>query len=546
MQFRSIPLAAALLSCCCCALLVNAAAPTDAVAKQSTAQSVTPLKLKRDAGLSFGSGLYHGPSHKYLPPGPSHSSSYDSGFGYASALHGNGLSSSSGYDFGHADTTLESYGGHHYGGHSSHGRPHYISSSSGNSGGSGGIGGGHHHQGPKVETYIVQTSGGSGSGHGHSYHGHGSSHGPIHGHGHGQGYGYSHGYGQGHGSGLSSGSGLGYKYSSHGSTGGGGGGGYLNLLGGHKPSSTYLVAGPEYSHSSHHGGSAGAGARPSYAFSSPHSSAGHGFSHGFGHGLSHGPSHGYALEHGSSHGHAIEHALEQGLSHALSLGHGGAQLGGYAHLAPSTHPSLEHHLGGEETSGYSYEAPSIGFGKSQPLSSYGVPLLPGYEHQQHPQHPLPDQVQVQVVEEQEHKAEQAAEEHQTPVYALGHKGLGHFSYTASKPQALHTDVLSSSGGHHHSNDISLNELSKAPFKPSAFLGAKHEPSSGPGSGPGSGYDYATPSNQYLQPPTSSGYDYQAPPQQVLYGAPGHSGDSATPIFEPEATYLPPVPTHGYH
>ncbi|XP_017157110.1 hornerin [Drosophila miranda] len=521
MQFGRIPLAVALFSCCC-ALLVNADVPTDAIAKQASAPSATPTKLKRDAGLSFGSGLYHGPSHKYLPPGPSHSSSYDSGFGYASTLHGNGLSSSSGYDFGHADTTLESYGGHHYGGHSSHGRPHYISSSSGS---------GHHHQGPKVETYIVQTSGGSASGHGHSYHGHG----PSHGHG----YGYSHGYGQGHGSGSGSGSGLGYKYSSHGSTGGGVGGGYLNLLGGHKPSSTYLVAGPEYSHSSHHGGS-GAGARPSYAISSQHSSTGHGFSHGFGHGLSHGPSHGHSLEHVSNHGHALEHALEQGLSHALSLSHGGAQLGGYPHHAPSAHPALEHHLGGEETSGYSYDAPSIGFGKSPPLSSYGVPLLPGYEHQQHPQHPLPDQVQVQVLEEQELKAEQAAEEHQTPVYALGHKGLGHFSYTANKPQALHTDVLSNSGGHHHSNDISLNELSKTPFKPSAFLGAKQEPSSG------SGYDYATPSNQYLQPPTSSGYDYQAPPPQVLYGAPGHSGDSATPIFEPEATYLPPVPTHGYH
>ncbi|XP_022219186.2 hornerin [Drosophila obscura] len=546
MQFGRIPLAVALLSCCCCcALLVDAEAPINAAAaKQAPAPAVTTNKLKRDAGLSFGSGLYHGPSHKYLPPGPSHSSSYDSGFGYASALHGNGLSSSSGYDFGHADSTLESYGGHHYGGHSSHGRPHYSSSSS--SGGfGGGFGGGHHHQGPKVETYIVQTSGGSGSGHGHGYHGHGPSHGPSHGTGHT--YGYSHGYGQGHGSGSGSvsGAGLGYKYASHGSTGGGGGGGYLSLLGGHKPSSTYLVAGPEYSHSSHHGGSAGG--RPSYAISSSHSSAGHGFSHGFGgHGLSHGPSHGHALEHGSSHGHAIEQALEQGLSHALSLGHGAVQLGGYAHQGPSSHPSLEHHLGGEETSGYSYEAPSIGFGKSPPLSSYGVPLLPGYEHQQHPQHPLPDQVQVQVLEEQEHKAEQAAEEHQTPIYALGHKGLGHFSYTASKPQALHTDVLSNGGGggggHHHSNDISLNELSKAPFKPSAFLGAKHETSSGSGAG----YDYATPSNQYLQPPTSSGYDYQTPPQQVLYGAPGHSGDSATPIFEPEATYLPPVPTHGYH
>ncbi|XP_062140264.1 histidine-rich glycoprotein [Drosophila sulfurigaster albostrigata] len=394
------------------------------------------VKLKRDAALSFGSGsgLYHGPSHKYLPPPAGYESTYGS-------LHGNGLASSSGFDFASLLDSDNTHHFHHYhqqspqsqshhqsssyhhapAGH----RPIYLSSSGSNY---------HHHhqqqpqqrphQAPKVETYIVQTS---------------HAPGPQHHHHHQQ-----QQQQQGHG--------LGYKYSGHGSN-------FLSLLsgnGGHKQSggSTYLLA-----------------TRPSLSFA---------------------PS--------------LSHGLEQEQEH---------------------------------TAGYSYEAPSVQHFKQQPLTSYGVPLLPGYEaddeQQSHQEH----------VQSSAHKSQ--LDQHQPPAYALGHKGLGHFSYTSSKPLALNTDIHQ----HHHQQQQQQqpehNEL--APFKPSAFLGAKHEPSNA--------FDFATPTSQYLQPPTGgasgSGYDYAAP--SVLYGAPGQSGDSATPIFEPESTYLPPVtsygaplatPTHSYH
>ncbi|KAH8306865.1 hypothetical protein KR018_008956 [Drosophila ironensis] len=487
---RVVPLAVVLFCAVTVSVSVSAAASTSASASASAASS----KPKRDAGLSFGGvSSYHGPSHKYLPP------AYDGHLSFG-GYHGSSLGPSSGSGAGHAYSEYAHLDGGHGSGHhgfASFSRPghHY---------GSGGAGGG-----PKIETYIVQTSSGSAGGHGYGHAGgHSGSHfgGSYHG-GHG-----------GHG---------GYKYASPAS----GASSYLNLLGGGHKTSTYLVASPEYSY-----GAAAGGGRPSY---SAHSN---GYSHGFGHHISHGPSHGPS--HGQSHSldHALEHALEHGLTHALGLGHGS----GGGHGSVGSHFG-QHPIPAEEHSGYSYEAPATPFhGKGAPLSSYGVPLIPGYDEAP---------VQVQVLE-QEQKAERE-QERETPVYALGHKGLGHFSYTASKPQALHTDVISGhsgisglsglsglSGHSAHSSSSSGGselELSKAPFKPSAFLGAKHEGSSAAGGS--SGYDYATPSSPFLQaPPSSPGYDYQAPAQ--LYGPPGHSGDSATPIFEPEATYLPP--THGYH
>ncbi|XP_034490118.1 hornerin [Drosophila innubila] len=437
MQFA---LSRSLLICAFCASLSLTGA------KQVQQQQQQATKLKRDAALSFGSGLYHGPSHKYLPPSAV-TSGYESTY---ASLHGNGLASSSGFDFASLDTdnSHHHYNQHHYSaqhghglghiyglghgyglGHAQghghgHGRPVYISSA-------GAAGYQHHHHQqqqphshrPKVETYIVQTSN------------------PHH---------QSHGNGLagGLGLGLAGGLGGGYKYA-------GSSGGFLNLLSGaHKQhgGNTYLLATPTYS--------------------TNHAGAGHG-------------------------------------------------LGGH-----------EDH----STAGYSYEAPSVHF--KQPLSSYGVPILPNYEHE--------EQEQEQEQEQQsEHQAEHTPHNHnhgdqQPPAYALGHKGLGHFSYTSSKPHALNTDI------HQHQQE--------APFKPSAFLGAKHEPSPG--------FDFATPtsssssSHQFLQPPTAAGYDYAhpAPPPSVLYGAPAQSGDSAAPIFEPESTYLPPVssygapatPTHSYH
>ncbi|EDX00875.1 hornerin [Drosophila yakuba] len=524
-----LPLACASLSCCFFLLAAASSSPASdaasSVPASASASAPTPApasssaKPKRDAGLSFGGiSNYHGPSHKYLPP--AYESHLNLGSFHGSPLGSAGYSdypshfkgeSSYGHHFAHGHS-----GSHGYASSSGHGRPHHYSA---------GVSGG-----PKIETYIVQTGGASSAG--HNYHGQG--HGISHGISHGVSHGISHGLSHGHGSGLT------FKYAPSTS------GAYLNLLGNEHKTSTYVVANPEYAGHSHgsrgsaHGigyGSGPAAHRPSYG--------GHLQSHGYGSGFGHGPSHQIAHEavsHGPSHGldhgldHSLEHALEHGLSHALGLGHSsGGQFA--QHPLPQPQPAEEH-------SGYSYDAPATPFGKGVPLSSYGVPLIPGYDHHQES---LPEPVQVQVLE-QEQKGDRE-QERETPVYALGHKGLGHFTYTASKPQALHTDVLSSA---HHatqsgapSHDL---DVSKAPFRPSAFLGAKHES----GSNSISGYDYATPSSTFLQAPSSPGYDYQAPAQ--LYGPPGHSGDSATPIFEPEATYLPPAssygPTaasaHGYH
>lgn len=457
-----LQLSRALLACA----LLGSVALVAAKQQQVQQQEQKATKLKRDAALSFGNSIYHGPSHKYLPPV---ASGYESTYG---SLHGNGLASSSGFDFASLDTD-NTHHYHHYSHHhhapqhqsqysSSHGahghghaRPVYVSAAGG--------GASYHHrqQAPKVETYIVQTSNGGAHGHGahHSSHGLGnglsSSIGSI------GGYKYT-----GHGAGSGSGSGAGSSFLSLLS---GGGGAHKQHGGGGGSSTTYLLATPSYAHVQ----------RPS-----------------LGHGLSLGGAHHFSP--------ALSHGVEQ-----------------------------EEHAGG-----YSYEAPSVHF--KQPLSSYGVPLLPGYEHSQHV-------VEEELAEPQQqhhehHQSEHAHKSHlsgdqQTPAYALGHKGLGHFTYTSSKPHALNTDIhhlAATSGVSVADHNELVAELTKAPFKPSAFLGAKHEPSQG--------YEYATPSNQYLQPPTATGYDYPAP--SVLYGAPGQSGDSATPIFEPESTYLPPVTSYG--
>ncbi|KAH8289667.1 hypothetical protein KR054_009014 [Drosophila jambulina] len=491
MKFSGVPLALALLSLGCLSLASEAAAAAAApsaaapASSSSSSSASSSGKPKRDAGLSFSS--YHGPSHKYLPPAyEGHQLSYHGGAG-GGGYHGSNSLSSYSTDYGHLESESGNGGHHYHHGYAygsgspvtpaGHGRPPH-----------------HHHYvpSPKIETYIVQTTS-SGSHSGHGYHGHSAGHSGSHVLSHGPSHSFSHG----------SSHGLGYKYPA---PGGAGSSAYLNLLGGGHKTSTYLLASPDYSGSSLH--------RPSTGYSS----SSHGYSHGFGNGYNH-------HQIGSSHvEHSLEHALEHGLSHALGLGLGHASGGAVNHGSPA-----------EEHSGYTYDAPVTPFGKGAPPSSYGVPLIPGYGHHQQ------ESLQEQVLE-QEHKLERERDqerERETPVYALGHKGLGHFSYTASKPQALHTDVL---GVTHTPSDL---ELSKAPFKPSAFLGAKHETSSNSISG----YDYATPTSPFLQAPSSSspsGYDYQAPAQ--LYGPPGHSGDSATPIFEPEATYLPPpaASSHGYH
>ncbi|EDV99951.1 hornerin [Drosophila grimshawi] len=491
---------------------------TNTTTKQQQIQQqkaiAAPAKLKRDAGLSFGRGPYHGPSHKYLPPPAVSLGGYESTYG---SLHGNGLGSGSGsgFDFASLDTDgdhhhqHQSYPHHHHhhhyshqpqthyqslASHHGHGRPVYISS------GDAAAHGGyqqqhqhHHHQQQhrpqKVETYIVQTAGGS-----------------LHGH-----------QQQGHDIG-----GGGYKYAGH-----GGGSNFLSLLGG-------LGSG----HKQHGSGGSSISSSNTYSIASPsYISSSHGPAIGLGHGLGHGQGHHGSID--SSHGLGLgSHHFVSALNHALE----------------------QEQVQVQQPTGYNYEAPVLHLKQPQPqqqqhqlLSSYGVPLLPGYEHDSAAEHHHQQQQQQQhhhheVIEEQQpehvqHKLN--TEQQQPPAYALGHKGLGHFSYTSSKPLALNTDIHQI--GRHEDHNELVAELSKAPFKPSAFLGAKHESSTG--------YDYATPTTtQYLHgTPTAQGYDYSAP--SVLYGAPGQSGDSATPIFEaPDSTYLPPVssygppatPTHSYH
>lgn len=459
-----LQLSRALLACA----LLGSVALVAAKQQQVQQQQQKATKLKRDAALSFGNSIYHGPSHKYLPPV---ASGYESTYG---SLHGNGLASSSGFDFASLDTD-NTHHYHHYSHHhhapqhqsqysSSHGahghghaRPVYVSAAGG--------GASYHHrqQAPKVETYIVQTSNGGA-------HGHGAHH-------------SSHGLGNGLGSSI--GSIGGYKYAGHGAGSGSGSGAGSSFLS--------LLSGGGGAHKQH-GGGGGGGSSTTYLLATP----------------------------------SYAHVQRPSLGHGLSLG-------GTHHFSPALSHGVEQE---EHAGGYSYEAPSVHF--KQPLSSYGVPLLPGYEHSQHV-------VEEELAEPQQqhhehHQSEHAHKSHlggdqQTPAYALGHKGLGHFTYTSSKPHALNTDIhhlAATSGVSVADHNELVAELTKAPFKPSAFLGAKHEPSQG--------YEYATPSNQYLQPPTATGYDYPAP--SVLYGAPGQSGDSATPIFEPESTYLPPVTSYG--
>lgn len=116
----------------------------------------------------------------------------------------------------------------------------------------------------------------------------------------------------------------------------------------------------------------------------------------------------------------------------------------------------------------------------------------------------------------------------SPNYAIGQKGLGHYSYSSSKPAALNTDFVSSSsfsGGH-----------GKAPFKPSAFLGSSQD--SVASSHPSNQYLPPTPSQEYLPAshsfagaPSSSigsfsgGTDSSYHVPSTVYGAPSDSGNS---------------------
>ena len=117
---------------------------------------------------------------------------------------------------------------------------------------------------------------------------------------------------------------------------------------------------------------------------------------------------------------------------------------------------------------------------------------------------------------------------QGPTYAAGHKGLGHFSFISNKPQVLHTSI----------SGLSFKQppSSKAPFKPSTFLGVKYEETSNDNFG----------SQQRL--PTTlvhdiTGYDYPIPTDSsVIYQQDNYAQSLEVPsasLREPDSTYQTP-------
>ncbi|XP_059222434.1 uncharacterized protein LOC131993994, partial [Stomoxys calcitrans] len=446
----------------------------------------------RDAPL-VGSSSYHGPSYKYLPPPPQIASGYDS---YSTGGH-HSLGLGSGSTFGSSGLGY-TYSGHRQGAH--HGS-HYA----------GGVG-------------SVKLSGG---GHGYS----GASSFPSHGFAGGHGHGYSGSSSASHGY-------SGASYPSHSHSGG-------------------------YSYS----GSSGAGSHgysgASHSFGGGHSvgsSAGHGYSGGAGHSHSHGyptsslghktvssAGHGYALSAGhigSGAGLGSGYHYAKGISGSLpatsSLGHGYSGHGHSSHdfsghgiaaavgaASASSHDDHHHHVhngnqehqfvvanaghdagfdghSGASDSGYHFEAPSHTYlPPPVPSSSYGVPLgTIGSSY--------------------------SPKYHDTPAYAAGHKGLGHFGFTNNKPNALHTSFIDSG--------FKTPAYSKVPFKPSTFLGSKFEGSSA-----------QAPSQQYLPPSgvgaESTGYDYPVPTGPALqfgdHSFQGQALEGSTSSHQPESTYLPP-------
>ncbi|XP_014090903.2 loricrin [Bactrocera oleae] len=467
-------------------LVVNACASASSKAEPRISVAVKP---KREASLSSG---YHGPSYKYLPPAPAsvgiNAGGYNTYSSHGSSSAGFGASGSSGlgYDFGHSSA-------------------------------------------PKVETYIVQTEPT------HSVHSSGST-------GYSSGSSSSHHY-NAHGSASVGG---GYRYSNsapHFAAGGASLLGYSGVSGGGNykyhtrarphvqtliiPANT-LTHGASGGSSASHGigfggahvlhSSSGSFGNGGYQYaptfgSSLHSSAGSGFggahgsafagSHGSGGATFGGHSSGSLGAHG---GNSVTYNSQQGYSYnsndaisgaAVALGHSahGGQLG---HGGSGGATVSFNNQDGYSNQEYAHSAPSI------PSTNYGVPAGPAVSSY--------------------HGAADAGNSYhssadETPAYAVGHKGLGYFSFSASKPHALNTNFNSagSSGHSEHSG--------RAPFKPSTLLGTT--------------YEVSGPAAQYL-PPTSPGYEYQS--HTVLQG--GAAGAAAGHINEPNSAYLPPVSTPG--
>ncbi|XP_011189653.1 keratin, type I cytoskeletal 9 [Zeugodacus cucurbitae] len=466
------------------ALNAYASAPTKAEARIRVA-----VKPKREAPLSSG---YHGPSYKYLPPssaaiGSNYNSYSSHGSSSSAASFGASGSAGLGYDYAHASA-------------------------------------------PKIETYIVQTepahsvhsSGGSSGS--HHYTGHGSAS-----HSAGGGYRYSSGAAShyssagaallGH-SGISSGGGH-YKYQTkarphvqtlilpaqtltHGAVGSSSSSGGIHSSVNHGSgfggahgnfgSVGYQYA-PTFGSSSHSTAGSGFGGAHGSAFAGAHSSAGAAFSgHSSanlgGHSVTYNPQQGYSYNgHSGINGAAF--ALGNS-AHGAQFAHGGSSGGG----ATITFNNQDGYSNQEYAS---HSAPSI------PSTSYGVPAGPAVAS-----------YHGGAADAGGNSYHGSADE--TPAYAVGHKGLGHFSFSASKPHALQSNFISSGNSVGHSE-----HSGRAPFKPSTLLGTS--------------YEVSGPAAQYL-PPTSPGYEYQS--HAVLQGGAAAAGH----INEPDSAYLPPVSTPG--
>ncbi|XP_061390108.1 hornerin [Musca vetustissima] len=462
---------------------------SDKLEKKSVDQASdksSDAKPKRDASFLVGNhGSYHGPSYKYLPPSPGVASSYDSYSG----------SSSLG-------------GGHHHRHHSSLGGGlKFVGVSHGSYPGS-------YASGPSYTSSL----GGHGSGFGHAI----KSSGPSY---------VIGGHGVGHGASSSSSFGAGHGYA-HGFSSG----------------PKVITAVPSYSLSAGHIG-AGSGLAGGYHYSKgisgslPTLGGGHG---GFGgsSGVGHGISSGHGGFSSSGIGHAVSSghggfSSSSGAGHAISgfggsgfSAQGGYSSGGHSEVHHSDHVhngNQEHHYivsttnqnSGVATqssdSGYQYEAPAATYLPPViPSNSYGLPI---------------SAVSATYTPQYQDSGDEA------PVYAAGHKGLGHFSFTSNKPNVLHTNFIGSG--------FKTPSYSKVPFKPSTFLGTKFEGSSSSSSGAGAGVE--SPNQQYLPPSSggsaseASGYDYPIPSGATLeYHDTSYQSDAGLGNHQqPEANYLPP-------
>ncbi|XP_065365725.1 hornerin [Calliphora vicina] len=433
----------------------------DAVATDKSSDS----KPKRDA--SHLSGVYHGPSYKYLPPS-SISSSYDS--------YSGSLGNSAGYSGGH----ISGVGG-------------------GYSSGGIGIGRGHNHVGFSSSGHYN-----SGASHGLGYAPASSYHGSGH---HGLGF-TSSGHYAGHGANQHSG---GFK---------GGAGSHSGAAFGHGDFSAVRP----HSYAVGHGYSSSGSSTSGLGYKS--------HSHNLG---------GANAGSGSGSGYHYSKGISGSFPAPSSSGFGSAQGFSSSHASglAEVHHGDHVHNGGQEhiyvisngPSGYGNSHGAVSVGHEVPTGSYLPPVQ---------QHPLPSSsygVPISTVGDsyntKYHSQQSAVIEH-GPAYAAGHKGLGHFGFAASKPQVLHTSITGSG--------FKQPSYSKAPFKPSEFLGAKYE---------GAAHNDA-PGQQYLPPSgvgsDTTGYDYSIPSgSSVSYPEPSYQQTvevQSTSVHEPDSAYLPPNNNEG--